>query len=60
MNSMKDIFAWATFDGEGSYDLRLYDGNENYLNEWLARNGEKYKDWVVPLYLGEQDNKERK
>lgn len=47
---MKEIFAWATFDGEGSYDLRLYENNENYLVEWISRNGEKYKDWVVPLY----------
>ena len=47
---MKEIFAWATFDGEGSYDLRLYEDNENYLVEWISRNGEKYKDWVVPLY----------
>ena len=47
---MKEIFAWATFDGEGSYELRLYENNEDYLVEWISRNGEKYKDWVVPLY----------
>lgn len=47
---MKEIFAWATFDGEGSYDLCLYESNENYFIEWVSRNGEKYKDWVIPLY----------
>ena len=43
-------FAWATFDGEGGYDLRLYEENESYKDEWIARNGERYKDWVMPLY----------
>lgn len=43
-------FAWATFNGEGSYDLRLYEDNESYRDEWIARNGERYKDWVIPLY----------
>lgn len=43
---MKEIFAWATFDGEGSYDLRLYEDNENYLVEWISRNGEKYRVFV--------------
>lgn len=47
---MKEIFVWATFDGEGSYDLCLYESNENYFIEWVSRNGEKYKDWVIPLY----------
>ena len=47
---MKEIFAWATFDGEGSYELRLYEDNENYLEEWVNRNGEYYRNWVVPLY----------
>ena len=22
----------------------------NYFIEWVSRNGEKYKDWVIPLY----------
>jgi len=48
------IFAWATFDGEGSYDLMLYEGNENYKEEYIKRNGEKYKDWVTELYLKEK------
>ena len=43
-------FAWATFDGEGGYDLRLYENNENYRDEYIARNGDMYKDWVTPLY----------
>lgn len=46
----KEIFAWAEFDGEGGYDLRLYEDNEEYRDEYIARNGEKYSDWVMPLY----------
>ena len=46
-------FAWATFDGEGGYDLRLYDMNEDYKDNYIERNGEKYKGWVVPLYIKE-------
>ena len=46
-------FAWATFDGEGGYDLRLYDMNEDYKDDYIKRNGEKYKDWVIPLYVKE-------
>lgn len=48
-------FAWATFDGEGGYDLRLYDMNEDYKDNYIERNGEKYKDWVVPLYIKETE-----
>ena len=48
-------FAWATFDGEGGYDLRLYDMNEDYKDNYIERNGEKYKDWVVPLYIKEPE-----
>ena len=46
-------FAWATFDGEGGYDLRLYDMNEDYKDNYIKHNGEKYKDWVIPLYVKE-------
>ena len=46
-------FAWATFDGEGGYDLRLYDMNEDYKDNYIERNGEKYKDCVIPLYVKE-------
>lgn len=48
--SEPDPFAWATFDGEGGYDLRLYQDNEDYRDQYLNRNGLKYQSWVVPLY----------
>jgi len=41
--------AWQTFDGEGGYDYRSYDMNENYDKEWAARNP-NHKNWVEPLY----------
>jgi hypothetical protein len=41
--------AWRTFDGEGGYDYRAYDDNENYRNEWDKRNP-NHKGWVEPLY----------
>jgi len=41
--------AWRTFDGEGGYDYRTYDDNENYSNEWDKRNP-NHKGWVEPLY----------
>lgn len=44
------IFAWATFDGEGSYDLRLFENNASYRRDYINRNGAKYADWVIPLY----------
>ena len=47
---MREPFAWATFDGEGGYDLRLYDNNELYHDEWVQTNGAKYESWVFPLY----------
>lgn len=46
----QEPFAWATFDGDGSYDLRLYECNENYRDDYLKRNGDKYAGWVEPLY----------
>jgi hypothetical protein len=45
-----DIFAWATFDGEGGYDLRLFENNEGYMADWLETNGARYARWVFPLY----------
>lgn len=45
-----DIFAWATFDGEGSYDLRLYEDNENYRDDFRAANPALHPDWVFPLF----------
>jgi hypothetical protein len=41
--------AWRTFDGEGGYDYRTYENNEDYANEWDKRNP-KHKGWVEPLY----------
>jgi hypothetical protein len=41
--------AWRTFDGEGGYDYRTYDDNENYRDEWDRRNP-NHKGWVEPLY----------
>jgi hypothetical protein len=46
----QELVAWATFDGEGNYDFRSYEGNENYREEYIKRNGEKYANWVKPLY----------
>lgn len=48
------VFAWATFDGEGGYELRLYDGNESYRDDFIKRNGPKYASWVFPLYTDPQ------
>ena len=43
-------FAWAEFDGEGSYELVLYEDNEGYRDEFLKRNPNPiYKTWVFPL-----------
>lgn len=42
--------AWRTFDGEGGWDYRTYEDNENYRDEYIKRNGEKYASWVEPLY----------
>jgi RNA polymerase subunit RPABC4/transcription elongation factor Spt4 len=41
--------AWRTFDGEGGYDYRSYELNEDYDKEWLKRNP-NHKGWVEPLY----------
>jgi len=41
--------AWRTFDGEGGYDYRDYDMNENYHKEWAERNP-NHAHWVEPLY----------
>jgi len=41
--------AWRTFDGEGGYDYRDYEMNENYDKEWAKRNP-NHQDWVEPLY----------
>ena len=41
--------AWRTFDGEGGYDFRSYDDNEDYHSKWDARNP-NHKSWVEPLF----------
>jgi hypothetical protein len=48
--SGQEPVAWMTFDGEGGYDFRQFAENENYRDDFIQRNGEKYA-WVVePLY----------
>ncbi len=41
--------AWRTFDGEGGYEFRSYEMNENYAEDWAQRNP-NHKGWVEPLY----------
>ncbi len=41
--------AWRTFDGEGGYEYRSYEMNEQYAQEWEQRDP-KHKGWVEPLY----------
>jgi hypothetical protein len=41
--------AFRTFDGEGGYDYRTFDENENYQAEWESANP-NHKGWVDPLY----------
>lgn len=45
--------AWRTFDGEGGYDYRSYEMNENYDKEWAERNP-NHAHWVEPLYTAPQ------
>lgn len=45
--------AWRTFDGEGGYDYRTYEDNENYAEEWATRNP-NHIGWVEPLYTTPQ------
>ena len=47
---VNDIFAWATFDGEGSYVLRLFEENESYRDDFRRNNPRHHPDWVFPLY----------
>lgn len=42
--------AWRTFDGEGGYEYRSYEGNEDYL-QWWEEHHPNHKGWVKPLYL---------
>jgi len=45
-----EVVAWRTFDGEGGYEYRDFEGNENYADEWAKRNPQ-HKGWVEPLTL---------
>jgi len=47
--SKQEPVAWRTFDGEGGYEYRSYEMNENYAEEWAKRNP-NHKGWVEPLY----------
>jgi hypothetical protein len=42
--------AWREFDGEGGYTYFAYQDNETWRDEYIERNGEKYANWVEPLY----------
>jgi hypothetical protein len=55
---MSDPLAWRTFDGEGGYDYRTYEDNETYRDDYIARNGPRYRDWVEPLYTTPPDHRE--
>jgi hypothetical protein len=46
--------AWRTFDGEGGYEYRTYDGNESYADDWNKINP-NHKGWVEPLYIHSQE-----
>jgi hypothetical protein len=41
--------AWRTFDGEGQYDYRTYEENEDYQS-WREARHPTHKNWVEPLY----------
>ncbi len=41
--------AWRTFDGEGGYEHRNYELNEDYKDWWEERHP-NHKGWVQPLY----------
>lgn len=51
--SVTEQVAWRTFDGEGGYDYRDYDENENYYEEWIKRNPQ-HIGWVDRLYTTPQ------
>ena len=41
--------AWRTFDGEGEYQYRSYENNEDY-GDWWSNIHPNHKNWVEPLY----------
>jgi hypothetical protein len=46
---VQEPVAWRTFDGEGGYEYRTYEMNEDYADDWEKRNP-NHKGWVEPLY----------
>jgi hypothetical protein len=46
----REPVAWRTFDGEGGYDFRYYQDDEEYQQRFIERNGEQNASWVEPLY----------
>jgi|Laugrefa1bdmlbdn_1035148.scaffolds.fasta_scaffold08450_2 hypothetical protein len=53
LETEREPVAWRTFDGEGGYDYRSYEMNENYDKEWVERNP-NHAHWVEPLYTSPQ------
>jgi len=53
-----EVVAWRTFDGEGGYDYRDFEGNENYAAEWERLNP-RHKGWVEPLYTNPPASQEQ-
>ncbi len=47
---VQEPVAWREFDGEGGYTYFAYENNETWRDDYIERNGEKYADWVEPLY----------
>jgi len=45
--------AWRIFDGEGGYDYRTYDDNEDFVADWRRRNP-RHENWLEPLYTTPQ------
>jgi hypothetical protein len=48
--AVQEPVAWREFDGEGGYTYFAYENNETWRDDYIERNGEKYADWVEPLY----------
>ncbi len=53
LETEQEPVAWRTFDGEGGYDYRSYEMNENYDKEWAEKNP-NHAHWVEPLYTSPQ------
>ena len=53
LKTEQEPVGWRTFDGEGGYDYRSYEMNENYDKEWAKRNP-NHAHWVEPVYTAPQ------